>query len=46
MKKIYEKLDMFVVSFEEEDILTMSPGGGGFDNVFDDNDETWDNVTF
>ena len=46
MKKIYEKLDMFVVSFEEEDILTISPAGGGFDNVFDDNDGTWDNVTF
>ena len=45
MKKIYEKLNIFVLSFVEEDILTISPGGG-FDNVFDDDDGTWDSPEF
>lgn len=45
MKKFYEELKLFVLSFEQEDILTISPGNN-FDNVFDDNDDTWDKPEF
>jgi hypothetical protein len=45
MKKLYEELEINVLSFDEEDILTTSPGGG-FDNVFSDEKDNWNSVEF